>query len=74
MTARALLLFLLLVGCAPPDDDSCEDGDARCEGDRSIAYCDAGVWQEAEACAPREGAGGLTINTVCYPEQGICAP
>ena len=71
---RWLLLLALTAGCAPPDDEACTDGDARCEGDHAIAYCDGEVWQPAEPCEPREVAGGLTINTVCYPDQGLCAP
>jgi len=71
---RLLLLVLLLAGCPSEGDGTCEEGAVQCPTNRTIMYCDAGVWGDEEACPPRQGAGGLEITTYCYPDQGVCAP
>lgn len=68
------LLFALLLACEEPVDETCETGDVQCPTTRTIQYCQDGVWDEAETCPPRQGAGGLEIITYCYPDQGTCAP
>lgn len=74
---RLRLMLALVIACfagCQPEDTACSPGAVRCPTDRSIEFCDDGVWAGPEACAPREGAGGLEITTYCYPDQGVCAP
>ena len=74
---RILLLAvfpLLLCGCPSEDDGSCVEGEAQCVGDRTIQYCDGETWGPEESCQPQEVGGGQFIETVCYPDQGRCAP
>ncbi len=70
----SVLPLLLLLGCEAPGDDSCGPDDVQCPTSRTIQYCLDGLWDEPEDCPPRQGAGGLEINTYCYQDQGVCAP
>jgi hypothetical protein len=74
MNRWLLVLVALLCGCPTEFDEGCEDGQAQCVGTSVIQYCEDGLWGEEESCQPREVAGGLTIVTYCYEDQGVCAP
>lgn len=70
------LLALVLGGCPSGDEGPCEDGTARCPAIEVIQFCLDGVWLEEEVCPPRviSETPYVTIETVCYEEQGVCAP
>ncbi len=75
LPAALLAAALLLAGCPSQDDGPCEDGAARCPYVDVIQYCLDGEWLEEE-CRPRvvSETPYVTIDTVCYEEQGVCAP
>ncbi len=51
-------------------------GAVRCPYVDVIQYCLDGEWLEEEECRPRvvSETPYVTIDTVCYEEQGVCAP